>query len=50
MVFLLDTNVVSKTVLDWIESPIASDPFLAAQTTGELVSSRCTDHGGGHSA
>lgn len=45
MAFLLDTNVISetvrprpdKTVLDWIESQIPSDLFLAAQTLGELV-------------
>ena len=45
MVFLLDTNVISetvrprpdRTVLDWIESRIPSDLFLAAQTIGELV-------------
>ena len=45
MAFLLDTNVISetvrprpdKTVLDWIESQIPSDLFLAAQTPGELV-------------
>ena len=45
MAFLLDTNVISETVrprpdntvLDWIESQIPSDLFLAAQTLGELV-------------
>lgn len=45
MAFLLDTNVISetvkprpdKTVLDWIESQIPRDLFLAAQTIGELV-------------
>ena len=45
MAFLLDTNVISetvrprpdKTVLDWIESRIPNDLFLAAQTIGELV-------------
>ena len=45
MAFLLDTNVISETVrprpdqtvLDWIESQIPSDLFLAAQTMGELV-------------
>ena len=45
MAFLLDTNVISETIrsrpdkteLDWIESQIASDLFLAAQTIGELV-------------
>ena len=45
MAFLLDTNVISETVrprpdetvLNWIESQIPSDLFLAAQTIGELV-------------
>lgn len=45
MAFLLDTNVISetvkprpdKTVLNWIESQIPRDLFLAAQTIGELV-------------
>ncbi|MCY4590037.1 MAG: type II toxin-antitoxin system VapC family toxin [Alphaproteobacteria bacterium] len=45
MAFLLDTNVISetvrprpdKTVIDWIESQIPSDLFLAGQTLGELV-------------
>ena len=45
MAFLLDTNVISetvrprpdKTVLQWVESQIPSDLFVAAQTIGELV-------------
>lgn len=45
MAFLLDTNVISetvkprpdKTVLNWIESQIPRDLFIAAQTIGELV-------------
>ena len=45
MALLLDTNVVSETVrprpekmvLDWIETQIPTDLFLAAQTIGELV-------------
>ena len=45
MAFLLDTNVISETVrprpdrkvLQWVESRIPSDLFLAAQTIGELV-------------
>ena len=45
MAFLLDTNVVSETikpkpeprVLDWLETQMPADLFLAAQTMGELV-------------
>lgn len=45
MAFLLDTNIVSETVkprpeqavLDWLESQVPTDLFLAAQTIGELV-------------
>lgn len=45
MAFLLDTNVVSETikpkpeprVVDWLETQMPADLFLAAQTIGELV-------------
>ena len=45
MAFLLDTNVVSetikprpdKTVLDWLETQVPTDLFIAALTVGELV-------------
>ena len=45
MAFLLDTNVVSetikprpgKTVLDWLETQVPTDLFIAALTIGELV-------------
>ena len=45
MAFLLDTNIVSETikpkpeprVVDWLETQMPADLFLAAQTIGELV-------------
>lgn len=45
MAFLLDTNIVSETikpkpeprVVDWLETQMPADLFLAAQTLGELV-------------
>ena len=45
MAFLLDTNVVSETikpkpeprVIDWLETRMPADIFLATQTIGELV-------------
>ena len=45
MAFLLDTNIVSETikpkpeprVVDWLETQMSADLFLAAQTIGELV-------------
>ena len=44
MAFLLDTNIVSETikpkpeprVVDWLETQVSADLFLAAQTLGEL--------------
>ena len=45
MAFLLDTNIVSETikprpeprVVDWLETQVSAELFLAAQTIGELV-------------
>ena len=45
MAFLLDTNIISKTVrprpektvLDWLKAQAPTDLFLASQTIGYLV-------------